>query len=378
MSGTAFVTARNEMWRLLSAATVRISSTDGTVCGMGVFVEPRRVLTTAQVALAAGIGKTIETAQGIRCLVVATERAQPRERQAGLTEWPMPDLAVLAVEDAPNDGIPFVELSDCLPGADFLLTVAPDFVDPIELSGCVAASAQDYPTFTYDGNPALLLQASGSPVLDPDTGMVVGLVKADRANDDGGAFVIAGAAIRRALPAEWESHLEAHATDPIWRIAANRARYSEADAATLSGYLQALSQAYTASPMLPRDLKRGDVRQPVRVRPLQEVGDRIDGGPTGAGADDAHDHRSQLGEALLWDPLRSPWAAVVVVAGPGMGKTWLLNEHAAEIAADSLARLGEQPERYVDVRVPVFVNAAAFARRIPLDADREKIVGALA
>ena len=367
-----------EIWKLLFAATVRISSKDGTVCGMGFFIEPKRVLTTAQVAVAAGTGRTIETAEGVRCLVVATERVRPWERQAGLAMWPMPDLAVLAVEDAPDDAVPFVELSDSPPGTE-LLTVGTDFGgEPIMLPGCTAASAQDYPIFACDGDPALPSQASGSPVLDPDTGMVVGLVKADRANDDGGAFVIAGAGIRRALPAEWESHLEAHAKDPMWRLTVNRARYSEADARTLSEYLQALSQAYTVSPMLPPDLKRGDVRQPVRVRPLQEVGTQIEGGPTDAGPEDAQQDPTRLGEALLWDPLRSPWAAVVVVAGPGMGKTWLLNEHAAQIAAHSLAQLGEQPERVVDVRVPVFVNAAAFARRIPLDAERDKIVGALA
>ncbi|HEX5924070.1 MAG TPA: trypsin-like peptidase domain-containing protein [Baekduia sp.] len=372
------MSADDEMWKLLSAATVRISSQDGTVCGMGFFIEPKRVLTTAQVAVAARTGKTIETAHGVRCLVVTTERARPWERQAGLSMWPMPDLAVLAVEDVPDDAVSFVELSDSLSGTE-LLTVGNDFgAGPVVLSGCAAASAQDYPIFTCDGDALLSPQVSGSPVLDPDTGMVVGLIKADRANTDGGTFVIAGASIRQALPAEWESHLEAHAKDPMWRLTANRARYSEADATTLSEYLRALSQAYTVSPMLPPGLERGDVRQPVRVRPLQGVGTQIEGGSAGADADDAQEDSARLGEALLWDPLRSPWAAVVVVAGPGMGKTWLLNEHAAQIAAHSLAQLGEQPERYVDVRVPVFVNAAAFARRLPMDAGRDDIVGALA
>ena len=70
-------------------------------------------------------------------------------------------------------------------------------------------------------------------------------------------------------------------------------------------------------------------------------------------------------EALLW-------TSVAIVAGPGMGKTWLLH-HAVAIAEQSLERLCESRELHAEVRVPVFVNAASLARRLAPDPDAAEV-----
>jgi hypothetical protein len=216
---------------------------------------------------------------------------------------------------------------------------------------------------------------SGGPVLDPNSGKVIGLVKADRGQTDG-AFVVSGTAIATAMPARWASHREAHRRDPRWRLQTMRARYAHVEPSTLEQYLQALTAAYRGSPMLPEGLDRARVRQPTRVRPRRNIGTQI-AADRAIEDSDGEDGEADAGEAFLWDPLRSPWTSVAIVAGPGMGKTWLLSHHAVAIAERSFERVIESPEVHVDVRVPVVVSAAALARRLEPDPDLPQVTRAL-
>lgn len=377
------MTPEDELWELLACATVRICNASGTVVGSGVFVEPRRVLTAAHVVIEATAPLSLTMRGGQRCRIVNIVQALPRKKQPGRNIWPLPDLAVLSVDDEDLDrSTPFVELSHRTPSRELLVSGA-----AMGLGGEIVddRARLQYESTVLDGSIAVHKLSgnpispgmSGGPVLDPVSGKVVGLVKADRGSSNG-AFVVAGASIRDTLPAEWASHLQAHDRDQRWRRQARQARYADIDASSLTDYLETLTSAYTRSAMLPEDVERRQVRQPTRVRPRRAIGAQItvDGG-TGAQSDGDADAPGHAGEAFLWDPLRSPWTSVAVVADPGMGKTWLLTHHAVSIAEQSLERLHESADLHVDVRVPAFVNASAFARRLNPDLDADQVTDAL-
>lgn len=375
------MTHEEALWELLSRATVRVCDAAGTVVGSGAFIEPRRVLTVAHVVMEAEAPITLVTSSGRRCRIVNVVEALPQRKPPGRTVWPLPDLAILSVDDEDlDDSIPFVEVTQRTPLGELLVSGA-----ALGLSGDIVddRARLHYEATIRDGDSSLYKLfgnrvapgMSGGPVLDPVLGAVVGLVKADRGQSDG-AFVIAGATIRDSLPAEWASHLEAHTRSQRWRRQARQARYADLDETSLPRYLDTLTVADAQSPLLPEGLERSQVRQPARVRPRRAIGAEIttDRDVEPDDEDTAFEH---TGEAFLWDPLRSPWSSVAIVAGPGMGKTWLLTHHAVAIAEQSRERLRQSPDLHVDVRVPVFVNASAFARRLNTDLDPDQVVHAL-
>ncbi len=187
--------------------------------------------------------------------------------------------------------------------------------------------------------------------------------------------MVAGKSIAAALPARWASHLEAHQRDPRWRLEAAHSKYASIGPAVLEQYLEALATEYRDSPMLPAGLDRAQVSQPTRVRPQRSIGTQIEAGSNQRLGDENAD--SALGEAFLWDPLRSPWTSVAVIAGPGMGKTWLLTNHAVTIGQQSFDRVRENPGVHVNVPLPMVVNAATFARRLDADPDLGQVTEAL-
>ena len=364
------------LWDLLSRATVRITDCDKQVVGSGFFIEPGSVLTAAHVVAEAKRPLGLELHDGRKCQIVNTVEMLPHKRLPGQPMWPLPDVAVLSVQDEWLDQeIPFVEISAQVPTGDVLIAGV--------VNGITGVAAEDRAKLRFEatrkeGETTLLKLSgnrlepgmSGGPILDPVSGRVVGMVKADR---EDGAFAVAGSSIAGALPARWASHREAHQRDPRWRLQATRTRYAPIGPTVLEQYLEALTTEYRGSPMLPAGLDRAQVGQPTRVRPQRSIGTQIEG--SHQAEDESPDSLS--GEAFLWDPLRSPWTSVAVIAGPGMGKTWLLTNHAAAIGQQSLARVRENPEVHVDVPLPVVVNAASFARRLDIDPDRQQITDAL-
>ena len=194
--------------------------------------------------------------------------------------------------------MPFVEMTDRTPQGEVFVSGAAiglvtDIVDDRARLQYEAARAEaGFQLFKLSGNP-VAPGMSGGPVLDPPSGKVVGLVKADR-GETNGAFVIAGASIYKALPAVWASHLEAHKRNPRWRLQAARTRYADIDASALTGYLETLVSGYVRSPMLPDRLERGQVRQPTRVRPLRAIGTQIN--------PDASHGTIRLTNPTMWHP----------------------------------------------------------------------------
>jgi hypothetical protein len=377
LEGAKELTIEDALWDLLSRATVRIADSANQVCGSGFFIEPGLVLTAAHVVAEIEGPLSLVLHDGRKCQIVNTVEALPRQRLPGRPVWPLPDVAILSVEDEWLDqNIPFVEMSEQVPAGEVLIAGV--------TRGITGAMADDRARLIFEatrkeGETTLLKLSgnslepgmSGGPVLDPASSRVVGMVKADR---DDGAFVVAGNSIAAALPARWASHLEAHQRDPRWRLEAGRSKYAAIGPAVLEQYLEGLSTEYRGSPMLPAGLDRAQISQPTRVRPQRSIGTQIEASNQRLKDENAD---SVSGEAFLWDPLRSPWASVAIIAGPGMGKTWLLTNHAVTIGQQSFDRIRENPGVHVDVPLPVVVNAAAFARRLDADPNLGQVTEAL-
>lgn len=365
------------LWDLLSRATVRIADCNNQVKGSGFFIEPGTVLTAAHVVAEAAGPLSVELYDGKRCRIVETVEVLPSQRLPGQLVWPLPDVSVLSVQDEwLEQTVPFVEMSEISPAGEVLICgvtrgIAGGLADDRARLRFEAKRKEGETTLLKLSGNSLGHGMSGSPVLDPISGTVVGMVKSDR---DDGAFVVAGSSIAEALPAHWASHREAHQRDPRWRQEAARSRYAPIGPAVLEQYLEALTTVYRDSALLPAGLDRAQVNQPTRVRPQRSIGTQIEARGQQSGEENAD---AVSGEAILWDPLRSPWTMVAIIAGPGMGKSWLLTNHAVTIGQENLERVRENPETHVNVSLPIVVGAAAFARRLNADPDLAQVTEAL-
>lgn len=373
----AVLSSAEALLDLLRRATVQICGPDGASVGTGVLIYPNHVLTAAHVVDQAQRQPAVVLADGRRQSIVTIAEMLPWSRVPGVEVWPFPDLAVLKVEGDHLTNQPFVELTEQLPGGELY---ASGYVTGLQqLDEHSKAIVQDRVRVSFEGprledgtavlkvSDGLILPGmSGAPLIDVAIGKVVGIVKADRVGVPGG-YAVAGSSIRQHLPAYWAAHEVAHAHDPRWRLAVDTGRFASVDSQLIISYLQVLRDDLDDSPLLPEDLTRDQIRQPVRVRPRRIVDARLQSAESpatsqAAGPSPAADVR--LGEAFLWDPLRSPWRSLAIVAGPGMGKTWLLAHHISAIAEAELQRLDKDPALFTQARLPLFANASELARRL--------------
>lgn len=363
---------------LLERATLQIRESSGKLLGSGFRIAEDLVLTAAHVVGPRDQDRLVV----MGCDGTAIEapwlvERLPHERPAGDRVWPPPDIAVLSLRDRAPGAWQIASVSDELPtGALVAVGFTEGLYDPVTLD----VVPLEYEGIRTESGIALLKLAgsrvnkgmSGSAVLDLDSGLVVGFVKADR-GEEGGGFVVSLRALRDAAPASWGQALASTARNATWDTARRLEIVPEVEVQQVVDYLEAsVTSLSHRSHLLPRGVERESIRQPVRIRQV------ADGDLGAAGAVLAQSERVERNdpESFIWDPARSPWPMVGIVGAPGMGKSWMLAFHARSLAASGLTRLATSVAH--DVPIPALVDAAGYARLLPSSPNTVDATAALA
>ena len=210
---------------------------------------------------------------------------------------------------------------------------------------------------------------SGGPLLDLATGVVVGVVKAQRAADwPSGLYAAHVNGLLQYRPDLWAACHRVHQTDRRWPQAIR-------PGATVRDPRQAARDIIDATLRtvqdrvwnLPPHVDRAALHQTIWVQHI---------GGAGRQREQAGDGLRLVAERFRWRPLRDTGKTVIVRGLPGHGKSWLLAYHAETIARDSLNALdaGQDPAR---LRLPILVDCAALAVGLSPIPDRSEVVTAL-
>ncbi|WP_433348184.1 trypsin-like peptidase domain-containing protein [Micromonospora sp. CA-111912] len=228
----------DEISRALRSTVIEVPRGDGIRGGTAFFVAPGYALTCAHVVNGRE-GATLPVRWGGRPLSARVVHAAPAST-GGHSIWPLPDLAVLRVADAPADH-PCVWLGEQPP---------PDGA-PLHTFGFAGAYGTPEPTSAWlysagrqgvRGATALRVRddelaegSSGSPIVDLTSGEVCAVVKTARSPGDpyGGLAVPLGEL--RGLPVAllrelWRGHDRHHGADGSWAHAVDRLRARRAAA----------------------------------------------------------------------------------------------------------------------------------------------------
>ncbi|GIH25083.1 hypothetical protein Aph01nite_33930 [Acrocarpospora phusangensis] len=181
--------------------------------GSGVWIAPGIVLTCAHV-VPAGVGSAIQVAWSGRALTgTVTDQLPGGPSDGGL--WPFPDLAVVAVADAPDH--PCVRLSEAVP-VDRARLVAfghsatlDEGLRPTAVEGRMSGwhAFGDGRMWQFKENE-LVEGMSGGPVLDLASGMVCAVTATSLGVGDRGGYLVPVSALRRLGPDRWRAVMNAH------------------------------------------------------------------------------------------------------------------------------------------------------------------------
>ncbi|MEE4543076.1 trypsin-like peptidase domain-containing protein [Streptomyces sp. V4-01] len=211
----------------------------GQLLGSGFFVAPGKVLTCAHVV---GGLERLRVRVGDRSLpaTVITASQPGRDASGGDPPWPLPDLALL---DVPAAGDVQVAWLDTAPGPRTWdtgklmscgfdmkgISTVPTVGSRAYTGGGIRQAPDGRLEVVELAGESVPLYRSGSMVWDPDTGRVVAVLKAARAEDDGlGGYAIPLVTwLSRALEPEvyealMSAHDRFHARDRAWPAAAGR------------------------------------------------------------------------------------------------------------------------------------------------------------
>ncbi len=367
----------NPLVDLLREATLQVRTNAGELLGTGFRISDNLVVTAAHVV---GSRATTLEIVGLDGRVVAAPRIvvmEPMTNPSGESNWRLPDLALLSVEQRAPGSWQSAVVSDVPPQGELVgLGYVRGLVDDITLD--VATLGFEGPrkeagvtVFKLNGGriePGM----SGGPVLDLNRGLVVAWIKADR-GDDLGAFAVGFDCLRDFAPSHWAEALTSGRRNTLWSSTRRQGITARIDDEVVGTYLDRLVEVLSrASSLLPPGVTRDHVRQPVRLRRI--TGDAsaqsvsVGFAQTGSDTDDP--------ESFIWDPARAPWPTVGVVAGPGMGKSWMLTYHARSLATLCLRSLDGVAAG--ESRIPVLVEASNLARLLPQHPNRDEARSALA
>lgn len=358
--------------QLLRACTVQIVGPDGTFAGSGFFVGPNSVVTAAHVLAGVRDEVFVVLADGKKVGPVTIAKIEPYwPTREGVFE--LPDLALLSLseDDAPKH--PCVQLGTC--------TRSPDMFAEGYSSGATIDVAADstrlrFETFRTEPGGSLISVAdglitdgqSGGPLLECATGRVVGIVKARRGREGPmGGVAVSATEIRERWPDVWLANEEFHRVDRRWVFARDGGGDADLVGVTADVLRAIIARSDMRSSLLPSDVEPDRIHQPPWVYPLSgnELASDTEITRVRSTTPKAVDEASPTPEAAFkWNPLRSPWPAVVVHGLPGYGKSWLLRTHTTSVARNSLTRLEQEDGIFAAVQVPLLITCPAFAQAL--------------
>jgi Trypsin-like peptidase domain/Protein of unknown function (DUF5663) len=359
---------------LLRQATVQLIDNEGEHRGSGFFIAPGLVMTAAHVVERFG-SQSLWVRWGNRQPVIAmTEWILPPHGTPGIDVYPLPDLAVLKVPAALDLDHPCVMLSEKITGREF---AAQGFTRGVTIDGV----SPDPVVVTFEGikpepggdlikcKGAILEEGmSGGPLLDLESGLVIGVVKAQRARDlPAGLYASHANGLLSNRADLWALCQLVHQTDKRWvqaiRPGAVVRDPRQAAISVLEKTLQGVQERIWN---LPTHVNRAALHQTIWVQRVASSDVRTSAGGVPV----------SVGERFRWRPLRENGKTIIVRGLPGHGKSWLLAYHAETIATNSLAAL----ESSVDptrLRLPVLIDATNLGAVLPPNPDRNDVVQAV-
>ncbi|MFI1536080.1 DUF5663 domain-containing protein [Streptomyces anandii] len=370
-SGRRGLRVGDDLETLVRLSTVCLEDGSGQQRGSGFFVAPGRVLTSASVLHRFGNAEVFVRRDGQPRHSAGRLWSDPLAPVLGLDAMPLPDLAVLTVPGAASERHPCVWLGDA-PGEGAVLAdgyVSGQPAAPPLRGDITAVRTEPGGRLVMCRGPAPSAELDGGPLLSPDTGRVVGVVKTDRA-DQGDGVLLASAVsmLRDARPDIWAMNQSLQRTDRRWQQAMHPESSVRDPRAAARQVLEDTLRAVEARTWsLPPLQSRADLHQNVWVRRVpQSSTHRVTRGPSQFAAP----------ERFHWDPTRATGRVTVVRGLPGYGKSWLLAYHAETLAREALDSLdaGTDPDR---LRVPLLADCAALGYHLAQGPSADEVITAL-
>lgn len=192
----------------LDGCTVEIHG--GRFVGTGFFTAPGTVVSCAHVLRDAGA--TPRIVWGGRELTVSAVSLVPEEGPS-LPFYGFPDLAAITVEEDPAHPAVRLAQDDPLTGDELVARgySRSTVEEGVQRDGLIVTVAGPSARFLRVKDDQIVRGLSGSPLVDPSTGLVRGIVKASRqVADDRGGWIVPVSAIRQYLPAEFAANRALH------------------------------------------------------------------------------------------------------------------------------------------------------------------------
>lgn len=373
------MSGRSALVDLLKRATLQVQRRDGQLLGTGFRISDRLVLTAAHVLAQHHTSEiSLLGADGARVVAPTLLARLPAERPPRDRVWPPPDLALLSVGERAPAAWQVASVCGELPAGSL---VAVGYVsglydavtlDPVALEYEGTRTEADTTIFKLSGG-RIDAGMSGAPVLDTERGLVVGFVKADR-GFDGGGFIVSLDCMKKHVPEAWGEATASASRNAGWNTTRRLGVVASLDADLVDNYVRSVVEVLSRrSTLLAGGIDREQLRQPVRLRQITDQNQAALRTSTflDKGIDNPDDP-----ETFIWDPTRSAWRTVGIVAAPGMGKSWMLAFHVRTLAANARNALSTSVS--AEVQIPVLVEAANYARILPDSPNRDDARSALA
>jgi hypothetical protein len=219
----------NPLIALLRQSVVCVTDAAGRFRGSGFFVAPGQVLTCGHVVHGADALRVRWQDRTVAVNKVAA--VPPLESVADPASYPLPDLAVLRVEDADHWDHPSAALAvgqPALGGPADGLYLAGYTIEHRSVPALTGATTEFESLVTEDGHTffklkrGLLLPGfSGAPLLDLRAGFVTGIIESSRGRHaDLGGFAVPAAELAVAFPQLLAANHAFHRGDNRWQVAA--------------------------------------------------------------------------------------------------------------------------------------------------------------
>ncbi|WP_410633050.1 tetratricopeptide repeat protein [Amycolatopsis sp. cmx-4-83] len=301
---------------LVKQSAVVVADSVGQVRGTAFFIAPGLALTAAHVAT--GSRKLYaQDRHGVAHALVAVQ-FRPELVAPGITQYPLPDLAVLETDVNAFRDVPSVFLQEGKPNGSVVAygyrsDGAPQEL-PFEYEGTERVAGIDLLRSADLPVPAGM---SGAPVLDAAAGAVVAYLTTSP-NDPRRARAVSIAEVRRLVQSAWSRSAMYHRSNPTWATA-RTGDFVGTDPVSASRVIAetVLREARSRDEALPDGIDAQELHQTIWLRRRSPVG---------------HDPVAEPAFRQRWRAERVLSGLTVVIGDPGYGKSWLLAHQAAAVA----------------------------------------------